>query len=119
MPYMTRYHMEISDPLVTTELVAAQVAQMEDPKVWGSNASIDVKVSFWQGVLDGNEETTWYEHERDMRQVSSRWPGVTFTLKGKGDDHDDEWVEYHRDGLMQRIRRGEWEPPAMDPTLLQ
>lgn len=45
----------------------------------------------------------WYSHEDDMRQVSGQYPGLLFKLVGEGEDAGDMWVEYHRDGKMQRV----------------
>ena len=118
MAYMTTHNMNISESVPTITMVATQIAGMEDPQIWGPGTSEDAKVSFWEGVLNGENDTTWYEHERDMRRVSNQWPGVTFTLTGQGDDHEDEWIEHHRSGKMQRVKRDPWEPPEMDESQL-
>ena len=44
----------------------------------------------------------WRSYEEDMIAMSQAIPHVTFTLTGKGEDSDDIWVEYYRDGKMQR-----------------
>ena len=46
----------------------------------------------------------WYEHQLDMRRFSSKFPNVLFVLSGEGEENDDMWVEYYRNGLMQVAR---------------
>ena len=43
----------------------------------------------------------WYDHVADMRAVSAQFPGVLFTLTGKGQSPGDLWIRYFRDGLCQ------------------
>lgn len=44
----------------------------------------------------------WYNHEYDMRLFSKNHPDVLFILSGKGEEFDDIWKEYHKNGLMQK-----------------
>ena len=42
----------------------------------------------------------WDEYIEDMADLSLKIPGVLFTLKGYGDDREDIWVLYAKDGKV-------------------
>lgn len=44
----------------------------------------------------------WYGHEKDMRSFSAHHPQAVFSLSGVGEEYPDIWVEYYRNGKMQR-----------------
>lgn len=48
--------------------------------------------------IDGYANAKWYDWEEDMRILSSRFPEVTFTLHGSGEDSNDIWTCYFRNG---------------------
>ena len=48
------------------------------------------------------DEIKWYEHEKDMRAYSLKHPETVFVLKGEGEEAGDIWVEYYKNGKMQR-----------------
>lgn len=54
----------------------------------------------YQNCFD--DEIKWYGHEEDMRRYSEKYPNVLFKLYGDGEENGDLWVEYYRNGLMQR-----------------
>lgn len=43
----------------------------------------------------------WYEHEEDMKELSLRFPDTVFDLFGDGEDSDDFWHKYFKNGKMQ------------------
>lgn len=43
----------------------------------------------------------WYEHEKDMREISSRYPHIFFTLTGEGEESGDLWKKYFLNGKCQ------------------
>ena len=55
----------------------------------------------WRIILEGSDETTWYEHQEDMARVSRIWPGVVFTLNLNGEDSRDFLKEYYLNGKVQ------------------
>jgi len=55
------------------------------------------------GYLFDNE-CKWYEHEKDMREYSKKYPETVFALKGEGEESGDIWTEYYKDGKMQRAK---------------
>jgi len=48
------------------------------------------------------ESGKWYEHEDDMRAFSLEHPGVLFEMTGEGEENEDMWRKYFKDGKMQR-----------------
>lgn len=61
------------------------------------------KLAGYSGLFEG-EATKWYDHEKHMREYSKRYPLITFELNGEGEETGDIWVEYYRNGKMQRIK---------------
>lgn len=43
----------------------------------------------------------WYDHEEKMKNISSKYKGVLFTLRGEGEETGDLWIKYFLNGKMQ------------------
>lgn len=65
----------------------------------------DVKddISSISGYHPFVESCTWYNNERDMIKLSklSRYKDVVFCLSGEGEDADDLWKKYFKNGKVQ------------------
>jgi hypothetical protein len=62
------------------------------------------------------ESAKWYEHEADMAKFSKQYPDTLFMLSGEGDDSDDLWRMYCKNGKTQKCRAViSYEP--MDETI--
>lgn len=61
------------------------------------------------------EGAHWYDHEDDMKTVSLMFPGVTFRVEGRGDEDDDVWVKWFRNGKMAVWRLEYDVPGGFDP----
>lgn len=44
----------------------------------------------------------WYEHEEEMKAFSTNYPDVLFILYGNGEESDDIWRKYFKNGKMQK-----------------
>lgn len=56
-------------------------------------------------AVDENGETSegvkWYNHEVDMKYLSVEFPDEVFVLYGEGEDNEDVWYKYFKNGKMQ------------------
>lgn len=50
------------------------------------------------------DEVKWYSHVADMEEYSKKYPNMVFKLSGEGEESGDIWVEYYKNGLMQRSK---------------
>ncbi len=85
MGYSTHYHLETSDGDRGSHMQA--IGQLSG---YGD--------TLWQ------EGWKWYEHEDHMLQYSLRHPGVTFYLRGYGDEATDIWAKWFKNGKSQEWR---------------
>lgn len=57
------------------------------------NASALAEVVEACGVMsaagDSSDSTKWYDHEKEMIEISKRYPNVLFTLHGEGEEAGD------------------------------
>lgn len=49
----------------------------------------------------GSERTKWYDHQKDMKVLSEKFPTVLFTLHGEGEEGGNLWKEYWLAGKVQ------------------
>jgi hypothetical protein len=97
MGYCTRYSLTWKEIFTDSrEAIGKYIAAQEEMSI-----ALD---------LDGScyEVCKWYDHEKDMREMSKKFVGVVFTLHGEGEgrggDQPDFWNKYFLDGKMQVAR---------------
>lgn len=57
-------------------------------------------------AIELGEVTTmkWYDHQKDMTQISKNFPDVVFTLDGVGEESGDIWKAMYKNGKSKRVR---------------
>lgn len=90
MGYYTRYKLRVES--TESDLIPEFLAECKN-----ASYAIDAK---------GNpeEETKWYEHEKDLMSFSKRHPEALFILSGEGEESGDIWLKYFKNGLMQTAK---------------
>lgn len=53
---------------------------------------------FRGGDLPDEDEYRWDDWEADMHRVSMQFPSTLIVLEGQGEDHDDIWKAYFKNG---------------------
>lgn len=66
----------------------------------------------------GGGERTWYGHQNDMLKLSKIYPDVLFKLEGVGEEFEDIWVKYFKNGKMQ-VCKAEIVFPPYDESKMQ
>lgn len=99
MGYYTNFDLTIlpePDIDFETEIMKAIAAKInyEDP----SNISAD------DAKWCLSDSLKWYDHDDDMIEVSKQFPDITFILYGEGEDSDDIWKAYYKNGEMEAIQ---------------
>ena len=63
------------------------------------------------------DETKWYDHEKDLKEFSKKHPDALFLLHGEGEESGDLWDLYVKNGKAQKCK-GEVVYPDYDETKL-
>jgi hypothetical protein len=48
------------------------------------------------------ESSKWYDHEENLKEFSRQYPSVVFVLQGEGEENEDMWIKYFKNGKMQK-----------------
>ena len=64
-----------------------------------------------------DDSCKWYKHEQDMKELSKFYPETTFLLEGQGEESEDIWRKYFKNGKMQ-VCKAEIVFPAFDESKL-
>ena len=51
-----------------------------------------------EDLFEGNIK--WYDHQQDMMSYSISYPDLVFCLTGEGEDREDNWKEWYKNGKM-------------------
>lgn len=106
MGYYTNY------TLTVEEYDPAKIDAMEKIIIdeWGLGRDCECQWYVW--------ETKWYEHDKDMLALSQQFPDNVFDLYGEGENSEDMWHTYYKNGKKQHCpARIEYDP--YDETKLQ
>lgn len=83
MGYLTRFVIE-TDP--------------ENDELWEKLRQDD---ELGEVFIEGRVTAKWYSHERDLKDLSLKYPEVLFTVYGEGEESGDIWRKYFKNGKMQ------------------
>ena len=62
----------------------------------------NIKDKFNLDFSQGNSvETTWYDHESDMMELSKKYPSLIVSLDGNGEDIGDDWCKRFHNGEVE------------------
>lgn len=76
--------------------------QFDDPNISDAFEHAFDTVTDYEGCLDDfGMYAKWYDYEKDMIEISKQFPGVLFTVSGEGEENDDIWRSYFKDGKTQ------------------
>lgn len=66
-----------------------------------------------EDLLEGGYEEKWYDWEEDLIKLSKAFPTEVFELSGDGEEREDMWRAYFKNGKVQieraEIRIGEYD----------
>ena len=57
----------------------------------------------------------WYDHDKQMREISKKYPETIFILEGEGEESGDIWKKYYLNGKCQ-VAKAEVIIPEFDET---
>lgn len=52
-------------------------------------------------LLNGDMNSKWYSNEEDILELSKFFPDILFELEGEGEDNEDMWKKYFKNGKSQ------------------
>jgi hypothetical protein len=62
----------------------------------------DISIGEWlKRSCDRNLK--WYDHDKDMVQLSKEWPNVLFILEGQVENGGSIWKAWYRNGKMHKL----------------
>jgi hypothetical protein len=109
MGYSTNFYLEVKDgELGISEILQSLNEDEFDDLFWAIDEDGDTR-----------DEAKWYNHEKDMVRLSLKFPDVVFELRGEGEENDDMWYKYFKNGKMQscyaKITYDEYDESKLKP----
>jgi hypothetical protein len=88
MGYLTRYELEVSNN-------KSGIGILQEFR-----ETFDLSYAIGE---DGNslQPVKWYKNEKNLLEFSLKYPEAIFKLVGYGEDKDDIWVKYFKNGDME------------------
>ena len=100
MGYYTRYEGSVTGPALLMQKF------MEDAEAGGTFGSYGgIELDNWLGGdFFGGDTAKWYDWNADMKEVSSKYPHLLFSLEGEGEESGDIWKAWARNGKVVEAR---------------
>lgn len=61
----------------------------------------EISNEFHDGYPVFDESVKWYDYQQDMKEYSLKYPELLFKLEGVGEQNEDMWICYFKNGKMQ------------------
>ena len=109
MGYYTRYGLEVFvDQDNSVDIVNRMLDETEKYKFYPFEYSLRNTLerikeysNNYNFELESSDETKWYEHEDEMKELSKIFPNTLFKLHGEGEENGDIWDKYFLNGKIQ------------------
>jgi hypothetical protein len=103
MGYYTHYSMDarnLNEKEFDALIDACKERQIvaSDTNKYGVFDNYSYDISDNSVVFESYEACKWYEHDKDMIEISSMFPNAVFCLHGEGEESDDLWNTYYSNG---------------------
>lgn len=117
MGYYTRFDLELHEATEEYPNVVSVYNAFQEMQETGE---ADFEFEGFDYAFDqngySNDSLKWYENDAEMSAFSELFPEVTFLLKGEGEDNQDIWHKYFKNGrsvlktakiVIEPLREGE------------
>lgn len=107
MGYNTKYDLELLNGDTEVKVPITAYDENDNPvKVYKKTYIFeDDMKKLIQAELGGghyfDDDCKWYDHEKDMKNFSKKFPEIVFVLSGEGEEAGDLWKKYFKNGKMQ------------------
>lgn len=100
MGYYTYYYLDIVD---TKDYKEISKEILKDMGTWLANNSDWFEPSEANDITEMIEYDSmkWYDSDKDMLELSKLYPDYGFILEGIGEEYNDRWCCYYKNGAMQ------------------
>lgn len=103
MGYYTRFSLTVYEG--KHEVDSAFIPGFADKKLCGNFYSL-------QDFIDGGSDSCkWYDHKKEMLEISKLYPDLVFVLDGDGEEAGDCWREFYKNGKTYRWELEVKRPP--------
>ena len=104
MGYYTRYDLRVLKSILVEAPNSGEVIADLRENNEEANYAVD-------GNGEAQDDCKWYDSETHMREFSKKYPKLLFELSGYGEEREDFWKRYFKNGLCQ-VCVGRIEYPA-------